>query len=176
MKLGQRVAAIRSTGKYVQNNESRRKVLDDMGFLWRLRSPSLGKKLDGIAFEQVYEALKTYREQVQPNGALDVPENYVVPDCLPWPDSTRGLPLGKILPAVRTKAYYKQHPEAEAKLNSLCSRISKSFSASSSSDEVVYCDRLTSLVATISRVFLTISGSTLKNSLFAEILSLEKMS
>jgi hypothetical protein len=119
MKLGQRVAAIRSTGKYVQNNESRRKVLDDMGFLWRLRSPSLGKKLDGIAFEQVYEALKTYREQVQPNGALDVPENYVVPDCLPWPDSTRGLPLGKILPAVRTKAYYKQHPEAEAKLNSL---------------------------------------------------------
>jgi hypothetical protein len=119
MKLGQRVAAIRSTGKYVQNNEGRRKILDDMGFLWRLRSPSPGKKLDGIAFEQVYDALKTYREQVQPSGPLDVPANYVVPDCEPWPDSTRGLPLGKIIPAVRTKAYYKQHPEAEAKLNSL---------------------------------------------------------
>eukprot|EP00984_Skeletonema_dohrnii_P012297 scaffold4978_cov122-Skeletonema_dohrnii-CCMP3373.AAC.4 len=119
MKLGQRVAAIRSTGKYVQNNEGRRKILDDMGFLWRLRSPSPGKKLDGIAFEQVYDALKTYREQVQPTGPLDVPANYVVPDCEPWPDSTRGLPLGKIIPAVRTKAYYKQHPEAEAKLNSL---------------------------------------------------------
>ena len=119
MKLGQRVAAIRSTGKYVQNNEGRRKILDDMGFLWRLRSPSPGKRLDGIAFEQVYDALKTYREQVQPTGPLDVPPNYVVPDCEPWPDSTRGLPLGKIIPAVRTKAYYKQHPEAEAKLNSL---------------------------------------------------------
>jgi hypothetical protein len=119
MKLGQRVAAIRSTGKYVQNNESRRKILDDMGFLWRLRSPSPGKKLDGIVFEQVYEALKAYREQVQPSGPLDVPANYVVPDIEPWPDSTRGLPLGKIIPAVRTKAYYKQHPDAEAKLDSL---------------------------------------------------------
>lgn len=119
MKLGQRVAAIRSTGKYVQNNEGRRKILDDMGFLWRLRSPSPGKKLDGISFEQVYDALKTYREQIQPSGLLDVPANYVVPDCEPWPDSTRGLPLGKIIPAVRTKSYYKQHPEAEAKLNSL---------------------------------------------------------
>lgn len=117
MKLGQRVAAIRSTGKYVQNNEIRRKILDDMGFLWRLRSPSPGKKLDGIAFEQVYAALRMYREQIQPgDDKLDVPSNFVVPDFDPWPDSTRGLPLGKIMPMVRTKAYLKQHPDAEAKL------------------------------------------------------------
>ena len=120
MKLGQRVAAIRATGKYVQNNETRRKVLDDMGFLWRLRSPpSSGRKLDGIEFEQVYDALKMYREQVQPTGVLDVPPHYVVPDCEPWPDSTRGLPLGKIMPTVRGKAYLKQHPDAEGKLISL---------------------------------------------------------
>jgi hypothetical protein len=120
MKLGQRVAAIRSTGKYVQNNETRGKILDDMGFLWRLRSPSPGKKLDGIAFEQVYAALKMYREQVQPAGTpLEVPSNFVVPDFDPWPDSTRGLPLGKIMPTVRSKAYLKQHPEAEAKLIAL---------------------------------------------------------
>ncbi len=120
MKLGQRVAAIRSTGKYVQNNETRRKILDDMGFLWRLRSPSPGKKLDGIAFEQVYAALKMFREQVQPGGKkLEVPLNFVVPDFDPWPDSTRGLPLGKIMQTVRTKAYLKQHPDAEEKLMSL---------------------------------------------------------
>ena len=120
MKLGQRVAAIRSTGRYVQNNETRRKMLDDMGFLWRLRSPSPGKKLDGIAFEQVYDALKMYRDQVQPAGTrLDVPLNFVVPDCEPWPDSTRGLPLGKIMPTVSSKAYLKQHPDAEGKLTSL---------------------------------------------------------
>lgn len=120
MKLGQRVAAIRATGKYVQNNETRRKMLDDMGFLWRLRSPSPGKKLDGIEFEQVYDALKMYREQVQPTGTmLDVPPNYVVPDCEPWPDSTRGLPLGKIMPTVGSKVYLKQHADAEQKLISL---------------------------------------------------------
>lgn len=121
LKLGQRVAGIRATGKYVQNNESRRKVLDDMGFLWRLRSPSPGSKLDGIAFEQVYDALKMYKEQVAENGQgpLDVPANYVVPDCEPWPDSTRGLPLGKIVPTVKSKSYLKKNPEAEAKLASL---------------------------------------------------------
>ena len=120
MKLGQRVAAIRSTGKYVQNNETRGKILDDMGFLWRLRSPSPGKKLDGIAFEQVYTALKMYRDQVQPAGTpLEVPSNFVVPDYDPWPNSTRGLPLGKIMPTVRSKAYLKQHPDAEAKLIAL---------------------------------------------------------
>jgi len=120
MKLGQRVAGIRSTGKYVQNNETRRKMLDDMGFLWRLRSSSPGKKLDGIAFEQVYDALKMYREQVQPDGKkLEVPPNYIVPDCEPWPDSTRGLPLGKIMPTVRSKTYLKQHPDALKKFISL---------------------------------------------------------
>ncbi|KAL7467063.1 hypothetical protein ACHAXS_007341 [Conticribra weissflogii] len=119
LKLGQRVAAIRSTGKYVQNNEGRRKVLDDMGFLWRLRAPSPDKKLDGVAFDQVYDALITYREIVQPKGTLDIPSTYVVPDCEPWPVSTRGLPLGKIIPTVRSKAYLKSHPDAEAKLKSL---------------------------------------------------------
>jgi len=120
LKLGQRVAAIRSTGKYVQNNETRRKMLDDMGFLWRLRSPSPGKKLDGIAFEQVYDALKMYRDQVQPaDTKMEIPANFVVPDCEPWPDSTRGLPLGKIMPTVRSKAYLKTHPDAEGKLVSL---------------------------------------------------------
>lgn len=90
-----------------------------MGFLWRLRAPSPDKKLDGVAFDQVYDALKTYREVVQPKGKLDVPSTYVVPDCEPWPVSTRGLPLGKIIPTVRSKAYLKSHPDAEAKLNSL---------------------------------------------------------
>eukprot|EP00804_Cyclotella_cryptica_P025651 CCRYP_002882-RB/>CCRYP_002882-RB protein AED:0.22 eAED:0.22 QI:0/0.33/0/1/0.33/0/4/0/652 len=91
-----------------------------MGFLWRLRAPSPGRKLDGIAFEQVYDALKTYREEVQPKGGvLEIPPNYVVPDCDPWPDSTRGLPLGKILPTVTSRSYFKSNPEAEVMLNKL---------------------------------------------------------
>jgi hypothetical protein len=135
MKLGQKVAAIRSTGKYVQNNEARRKILDDMGFLWRLRAPSPGKKLDGIAFEQVYDALVMYREEVQPKGSvLEVPPNFVVPDCDPWPDSTRGLPLGKILPTVSSKSYFKNHPEAEGMLNKLGFRMD----AKSASNDLRY--------------------------------------
>ena len=95
-------------------------MLDDMGFLWRLRAPSPGNRLDGIAFEQVYDALLMYRKEVQADGDKpDIPPNFVVPDCEPWPESTRGLPLGKIMPTVRGKAYLKQHPEAAEKLLSL---------------------------------------------------------
>ena len=36
LKLGQRVASIRATGRYV-GDETRRRKLDDLGFEWRLR-------------------------------------------------------------------------------------------------------------------------------------------
>jgi len=134
LKLGQRVAAIRSTGRYVQNSESRRKALDDMGFLWRLRAPSPGGRTagdgskggaikldeDGVTFDQVYDALKTYRQSVQPGTEpLNVPPSYEVPDCEPWPSSTRGLPLGKLIPSVRSKSYLKSRPGAREKLAEL---------------------------------------------------------
>lgn len=38
MKLGLRVAGIRSTGRYIANDQARRKELDDIGFVWRLRN------------------------------------------------------------------------------------------------------------------------------------------
>lgn len=139
MKLGQRVAAIRSTGRYVQNNETRRKILDDMGFLWRLRVPSAGRKLDGIAFEQIYDALKVYREEVQPRGGiLEMPPNYVVPDCDPWPDSTRGLPLGKIVPTVTSKSYLKKNPEAEGMLRKVGFRLDAKSASNDARYQKVY--------------------------------------
>jgi len=46
MKLGLRVAGIRSTGRFVANDDLRRQQLDDMGFVWRLRnSPAVGEHL-----------------------------------------------------------------------------------------------------------------------------------
>lgn len=106
-----------------------------MGFLWRLRVPSAGRKLDGIAFEQVYDALKVYRDEVQPRGGvLDIPPNYVVPDCDPWPDSTRGLPLGKILPTVTSRSYLKNNPESEGMLSKLGFRLD----AKSASNDLRY--------------------------------------
>ena len=119
LKLGQKVAAIRSTGKYIQDSPNRRKVLDDMGFVWRLRAPSSGgseSKLDGISFDQVFSALETYKRIY---ADLNVPNSFIVPDVEPWPEHTRGMPLGKKLSTIRSKVYLKSHPGAEDKLAAL---------------------------------------------------------
>mmetsp|Transcript_37679 Transcript_37679/g.82549 ORF Transcript_37679/g.82549 Transcript_37679/m.82549 type:complete len:1014 (-) Transcript_37679:79-3120(-) len=119
LKLGQRVASIRSTGKYVQDDNDRRQTLDDMGFLWRLRAQSREGTMDGITFDQVFEALQKYREVIQPRGKINVPSNFVVPNADPWPESTRGMPLGKKMPAIRSKAYLKANPGAADRLAKL---------------------------------------------------------
>ena len=119
MKLGQRVASIRSTGKYVQDNDARRQQLEDMGFLWRLRAPSRDSAMNGITFDQVFEALQMYKEEIQPEGKINVPSNFVVPNADPWPESTRGMPLGKKIPAIRSKTYLKANPGAADRLAKL---------------------------------------------------------
>lgn len=119
MKLGQRVASIRSTGKYVQDNDTRRQQLEDMGFLWRLRAPSRDSAMNGITFDQVFEALQMYKEQIQPEGKINVPSNFVVPNADPWPESTRGMPLGKKIPVIRSKTYLKANPGAADRLAKL---------------------------------------------------------
>ena len=115
LKLGQRVAAIRSTGRYVEGDDERRKVLDDMGFLWRLRAPSPDKNMD-VSFDQIYDALKTYKKV---EGNLNVPSNFIVPNYDPWPEPTRGMPLGKKIPGIRSKAFLKANPQASVKLEKL---------------------------------------------------------
>jgi hypothetical protein len=119
MKLGHKVAAIRSTGKHVQDSPERRTALEDMGFVWRLRAPSArstDSKLDGISFEQVYSALETYKSI---HDDLNVQNSFVVPDVEPWPEHTRGMPLGKKLSTIRSKPYLKSNPGAEDKLTYL---------------------------------------------------------
>mmetsp|Transcript_1334 Transcript_1334/g.2413 ORF Transcript_1334/g.2413 Transcript_1334/m.2413 type:complete len:1006 (-) Transcript_1334:39-3056(-) len=136
-KLGQRVAAIRSTGKYVEGNDTRRKILDDMGFLWRLRAPSPDKNMD-VSFEQIYEALVTYRKEIQPEGSLVVPSNFIVPNYDPWPVATRGMPLGKKIPTVRSKAYLKANPEASDKLSEIGFEFDGKVAANDSRFNTVY--------------------------------------
>jgi len=89
-----------------------------MGFLWRLRAPSPDKKID-VSFDQIYDALLTYRQEVQPEGSLIVPPNFIVPSYDPWPEATQGMPLGKKIPSVRTKAYLKANPGAIEKLEKI---------------------------------------------------------
>ena len=118
MKLGQRVAAIRSTGKFVQNNEKRRKILQDLGFVWRLRAAE-PIAVEDVSFDQIYLALSTLRRLQPQKQPLTVPTSFVVPDCDPWPESTRGLPLGKNLVTIRTKSFLKNNPGAKEKLEAL---------------------------------------------------------
>lgn len=118
LKLGQRVAAIRSMGKYIEDDDERRKVLDDMGFLWRLRAPSPDKNVN-VSFDQIYDALVTYRKEIQPKGSLSVPTNFIVPNYDPWPEATRDLPLGKKISTIRSKAFLKANPDARDKLKEI---------------------------------------------------------
>ncbi|CAB9515437.1 expressed unknown protein [Seminavis robusta] len=140
MKLGQRVAAIRSTGKYV-NDEKRRKILDDMGFVWRLRSSSSAKDKDvpGTSFQQIYEALVTYREHVQKGSEpINIPNNFVVPDCDPWPETVRGLPLGKKMSTLRSKSFLAANPGAKEKLKELGLQVSGKVAANDARFQLVY--------------------------------------
>ena len=148
LKLGVRVASIRSTGRYVENNPQRRKILEDMGFLWRLRAIRNKQQLssssstnlstttetdatnntaegsalwmDGITFDQVYSALLTYKDLYSgPNGVCDmnaIPNSFTVPNVEPWPEITRGMPLGKKISFIKSKVYWANIPGAQQAL------------------------------------------------------------
>eukprot|EP00980_Cylindrotheca_fusiformis_P016692 scaffold5024_cov136-Cylindrotheca_fusiformis.AAC.21 len=120
MQLGKKVAAIRSTGKYVDEKPKRRKQLDQLGFVWSARAPAKSAVDNAeIPFELLYEALVVYRREVKPAGPLSVPKEFTVPDSPPWPERTRGLPLGRSSVTLRSKAYLKENPDAAAKLKEI---------------------------------------------------------
>lgn len=126
LKLGHRVAAIRATGRFVKDQPERLRALEKLGFQWQLRSggaSSTSDGLDGVTLDQIYTALATYRQfQSQTSTAgnpLSVPPTFIVPNSPQWPESTRGLPLGKLLPLVRSKAFLKANPEAKERLEAL---------------------------------------------------------
>lgn len=139
MKLGIKVSAIRATGKHIQNNEKRRKLLDGLGFLWRLRTTaSAEEEMDGVTFDQIYEALLTYRKEHPTGSTLHIPPNFIVPDCDPWPQSTRGLPLGKTIVSMRSKSFLKANPGAEQKLINLGLELETKSATSDSRFDIVF--------------------------------------
>jgi len=138
LKLGQRVAAIRSTGKYV-NSEKRRKTLDDMGFVWRVRTVKEKDAAKGLSFDQIYDALVIYRDNVQKNnGPLRIPNNYVVPNCEPWPENVRGLPLGRKLAGIRSKSFLAANPGAKEKLKAVGFQLDGKVAANDARFQIVY--------------------------------------
>ena len=117
-KLGVRVAAIRSAGRYVKDHPNRKQDLDDLGFEWRLRD--ITAKLSSVddLFEHIYDALTFYKQNV--DSELSVPIDYVVPSEEPWPEYTKGMALGALVNSIRNKdKLVFGNEEREQRLNDL---------------------------------------------------------
>lgn len=123
------------------HSEDRRKTLDDLGFVWRLRSAKSPKDKDmnSASFDQIYSALVTYRDHVQNGeGKLNIPSSFIVPDCDPWPENIRGLPLGRRIAPLRSKAFLSANPDAKEKLKAIGFQIDGKVAANDARFQVVY--------------------------------------
>ncbi|KAJ1392689.1 hypothetical protein B484DRAFT_340660, partial [Ochromonadaceae sp. CCMP2298] len=115
LKLGVRVAAIRSAGRYVKDHPERKIQLDEIGFEWRYVPTSRTYKLSLAHFTQGDHLClpSTYPDLV-------VSTNYVVPSEAPWPAELWGLKLGLFTQAIRSeKKLVFGHPERIAALTEL---------------------------------------------------------
>jgi hypothetical protein len=118
LKLGVRIAAIRSAGRYVKDRPERKQELDELGFEWRLRDNTYKQQVVDDLFDQVYDALVCFKDTV--DGELNVPIDFVVPSEEPWPESSWGLNLGGQVQAIRDKdKLVFGHEDREKKLNDL---------------------------------------------------------
>ena len=100
VQLGARVAAIRSSGRFVRDKPERKQILDDLGFEWRLRDPILRLTSDEELFEQIYQGLVKYKEL---RGNINVPEVFIIPEDDSWPPDLHGFPLGTHMVAIRQR-------------------------------------------------------------------------
>ncbi|CAM9282946.1 unnamed protein product [Phaeothamnion confervicola] len=108
MRLGAKVAAVRSRNLYLRERPDRFAQLDNLGFVWE-RSE--------VPFQQVYSALGVYRRLM---GDVRVPVAFRVPAGEPWPRELWGLKLGRRLYDIRTQhLYIKNNPDRIRKLNEM---------------------------------------------------------
>lgn len=120
LKLGVRVAAIRSAGRYVKDHPERKQELDDLEFEWRLREVSMthGQVSSAELFEQICEALQIYKDNVDPEMVVN--PSYVVPSQSPWPEGLWKLQLGSMVASIREKdPIVADHPDREERLNKM---------------------------------------------------------
>jgi hypothetical protein len=125
MKLGKIVGDIRSTGKYLNDEEygpERRQALENIGFVWRMRAEVIKENVSSehVPLDQLFQALQAYREFVvgdSDDAPWTVPANFYIPNFSPWPTSVRGLPLGQQI--VNLQRRLEQNPEMKAKLKTL---------------------------------------------------------
>jgi Helicase associated domain len=118
MKLGARIASIRSAGRYVKDHPERKVDLDELGFEWRLRDHTHRQQVEEDNFDNVYDALAQYKVLVDDN--LHVPSDFQVPEEDPWPKHTWGLRLGLHVESIRSRdKIVAGRVDREEKLNAL---------------------------------------------------------
>eukprot|EP01041_Mallomonas_annulata_P005528 gene5528-11137_t len=101
LKLGVRVAAMRSAGRYVKGHPERKIALDNLGFEWRLRDqPAKSTTSDDELFDQIYNGLVAYKEVF---NDLNVPLEFSIPSEEPWDEELWNIPLGELLQNLREK-------------------------------------------------------------------------
>lgn len=96
MKIGVRVAAIRSAGRYIKENPARKARLDALGFEYRIRDSTPRGAADDEKFHVLCRALECYKERVDPTFN-NLPTKYVVPETEDWPEEVRGVKLGYLV-------------------------------------------------------------------------------
>jgi hypothetical protein len=103
LKLGRVVEYIRGG----RTHADKKKELEAAGFDFIKQERGKGKAL---GWEVVKAALLAYKGL---EGDLLVPKTFVVPSGDPetWPESTRGVKLGKIVDHIRNDGYYKDHKQ-----------------------------------------------------------------
>lgn len=120
LKLGVRVAAIRSAGRYVKDHPYRKAELDDLGFEWRLREANteINQANGADLFEQIMEGLQIYKDTV--DASLTVPPDFIVPVAESWPATLHGFELGQLVSSIRDKdPLVSGNPEREERLSKL---------------------------------------------------------
>jgi len=118
LKLGMRVASIRSVGRYVKDFPDRIQQLDEMGFEWRLRVSQMKEEASNEEYNLVVEALTIYKQQF--GSIAEIPNTYVVPSNEMWPERCRGLPLGERVNKIQMyETYIKDNAERRAELSAL---------------------------------------------------------
>ena len=117
LKLGVRVAAIRSAGRYVKERPERKAELDSIGFEWRIRDHTHKQTVAEELFDRVYTALVQYKSIY---GNVEVPESFIVPEDNSWSSASWGLALGDHVREIslKDKLVYG-HEDREARLTTL---------------------------------------------------------
>lgn len=108
MELGATVSNVRAKGTFLKNQPDRRQELLDLGFVFNVGD---------FRFRTIIEALEVFHSL---HGHVKVPQKFCVPAADPWPENTRGMPLGKRVTMIRARGdLIKNSPERCRRLEQL---------------------------------------------------------